>query len=172
MASPGEAGYPPCMDTSLPRSGRLRGTAGTAGTTLVELVLALSLFAIVAGIAVPPVRHALDLLAVAAARESLAAAVARTRSVAAASGGATLVLHPAGARYWIESHAGESVQPPVDLATRYQVGLSAGGQDNGRIELRFDGLGIGRLANRTVTVQRGRAEAGITLSSYGRVRRW
>lgn len=169
MALPGEAGYPPCMETSPRRSGSQQCAAGT---TLIEIVLALSLLALVAGIAVPPLRHGLDLLAVAAARESLAAAVARTRSVAAARGGAILVLHPASARYWIESQSGESVQPPVDLNTRYRVELSAGAEAGGRIELRFDGLGLGRLANRTVTVRRGRSEAGITLSSYGRVRRW
>ena len=39
-------------------------------------------------------------------------------------------------------------------------------------EVRFDGLGLGQVASTTVRFRRGDAEAGLTLSSYGRVRRW
>ena len=39
-------------------------------------------------------------------------------------------------------------------------------------EIRFDALGLGQVASETLRFRRGGAEAGLVLSSYGRVRRW
>jgi len=40
------------------------------------------------------------------------------------------------------------------------------------VVLRFDALGVGRMTSRTFRVRRGSAEAGLTVATYGRVRRW
>jgi hypothetical protein len=98
--------------------------------------------------------------------------VARARSAAVARGGAALVVDLAGARFWVEAAAGEVVGVPVDLAEHYGVRVAVDGAPAERITLRFDGLGIGRITNRTFHLRRGRAEAHLTLSAYGRPRIW
>jgi hypothetical protein len=60
----------------------------------------------------------------------------------------------------------------VDLTARYGVRLATDGAPAEQIVLRFDGLGIGRVTNRTFLLSRGRAESRLTLSAYGRPRAW
>lgn len=140
-------------------------------TTLLELAFILVLLGIVLGLAYPPLKRTLDRAAVRGAQGALAAGVARARSVAVARGGAVLVVEPGAARFWVES-AGQVVGAPVDLKAAYGASLTADGGSAARITLRFDGLGIGRVANRTFHLRRGGAEANLTLSAYGRVRTW
>jgi len=144
----------------------------SAGTTLVELLVTLSLLAILAGLAYPPMRRGMDQLAVRSARDALAAGVARARATAISRGGASLVVDIAKARFWIEAADGDTLALPVDLARQYGVRLEVSGAADSPIALAFDGRGLGRVANRTFSVLRGDAVAGLTLSTYGRPRQW
>lgn len=138
-----------------------------SGYTLVELIFVLAVLGILLGIALPPLAHWRDRAAVHAAREELAGALAWTRLAAASRGGATLVLDPAGPRFWVRAAGVDG--PPVDLRQRYGVRI------DGRPALRlfrYDLLGIGRITSATVRLRRGSAEAGLVVSAYGRVRRW
>jgi type II secretory pathway pseudopilin PulG len=141
------------------------------GTTLVEAIFALILLGVLAGLTVPPLRAGLDRVASAGARDALLVAVARARAVAIARGGTTLFVDVSTARYWIEAADGSRVDPPVDLAAEYGITLAVDG-GGAAIALRFDGLGLGQVANRTIRVRRGEAESRLTLSSYGRPRSW
>lgn len=142
---------------------------GTSGYTLIELLLALLLLGVLLSLAFRPLTRWRDRAAVHAAREELAAALAHTRITAISAAGATLVLTPATGRFSTRTHGG-TVGPPVDLRARYRVGVDAGAGDS--VTFHYDALGIGRLTSRTVTMKRGAARAGITVSAYGRYRRW
>jgi prepilin-type N-terminal cleavage/methylation domain-containing protein len=141
----------------------------TSGYTLIELLLVLFLLGVLLSVAFRPITRWRDQAAVHAARDELAAALAHTRMIAVSAAGATLVLTPATGRFSTRTHAG-TVGPPVDLGARYRVGVDAGAGDS--VAFHYDALGIGRLTNRTVRMKRGAAEAGITVSAYGRYRRW
>ncbi|HEX7052137.1 MAG TPA: hypothetical protein VF188_18155 [Longimicrobiales bacterium] len=141
------------------------------GTTLVELLFALAILAILIGIAAPPLRRWLDRYATVGAREALAAGVARARSLAVGQGGAALVVDVGSGRFWVRA-GGDVVEGPVDLGAQYRVELTVDGAAADRVVLRFDARGLGRLANRTFRLRRGDATAGLTLSTYGRPRRW
>jgi Tfp pilus assembly protein FimT len=142
------------------------------GTTLLELALVLSILGVLFGLAYPTLRHGLDVVAVQGARDALGSGVARTRTAAVSRGGATLMLDLRDARFWVESTSGDTVGAPVDLAARYGARLDVDGAPADRVALRFDGLGIGRVTNRTFQLRRGRAIARLTLSAYGRPRAW
>jgi prepilin-type N-terminal cleavage/methylation domain-containing protein len=136
------------------------------GVTLLELLLALALAALLAGVALPSLRRTRDALAARAARDEIAAAIHHTRALAVARGGASFGLDPDAGRFWIEV-AGDTAAA-AEL-TRWRVEVSASGAA-GTVVLRFDGLGIGRLANREIRVRRGAAEQRLVVSSLGRVR--
>lgn len=159
-----------------PRRGAHHGamikTRIQSGTTLVELVFALVLLAVLFGVAVPPLREGLDRSAVRGARDALAAGVAHARVVAVARGGAVVVVEPEAARFRVETWDGDLAGEPVDLAARYGVRLEVRGGETDEVALHFDARGIGRVANRTFVFRRGGAEAGLTLSGHGRARRW
>lgn len=139
------------------------------GYTLFELILVLTLLAILLAVAVPRAGRWRDGLAVRSAREDVAAALAWTRLAAAARGGAALHLDPVDDAIWT-SYGDGSTTPRVSLAGRYGVALDPGA--SGAIAVRYDLLGIGRVASRTVRITRGSAVAGVTVSAYGRFRRW
>ncbi|MFW5951632.1 MAG: prepilin-type N-terminal cleavage/methylation domain-containing protein [Gemmatimonadota bacterium] len=141
----------------------------THGYTLIELLFVLLILGGLLGIAMPPAGRWLDDAAVHAARDELAGALAWTRMAAASAGGATLVLDPATARFEILGPAGAR-GPATDLARRYRVEVDVGTDQP--VLLRYDALGIGRIASRTIRIRRHAAEAGLTVSAYGRVRRW
>lgn len=142
------------------------------GATLLEVALVLSILGALLGISYSPLRRGLDTIAVRGARDALGTGVARARMAAVARGGASLVVDLEGARFWVEAAAGDTVGAPVDLAARYGVRLATEGAAAERVSLRFDALGIGRVTNRTFHLSRGRAEARLTLSAYGRPRPW
>ena len=64
------------------------------------------------------------------------------------------------------------VHEEVVLPERYGVRVRVEGSSAPSVVLRFDGIGIGRVASRTIALDRGRIRAGITVSSYGRARAW
>lgn len=139
------------------------------GYTLVESLVVMALLAMLLGVALPPARRWRDAAAVQAARDELAGGLAWTRMAAASHDGASLVLEPGSGRFWIRTAAGRAA-PPVDLGARYGVRVEPGADVP--VVFRYDRLGIGRLTNRTVQLRRGQAVAGLTISAYGRYRRW
>jgi type II secretory pathway pseudopilin PulG len=139
---------------------------------LLELAVVLSILGVLVGLAYPSLRRGLDGIAARGARDALGMGVARARAAAVARGGAALIVDIQGARFWVEAAAGDTVGRPVDIGKRYGVRLALEGAPAERVALRFDGLGIGRVTNRTFQVRRGRAEAHLTLSAYGRPRVW
>jgi hypothetical protein len=58
----------------------------------------------------------------------------------------------------------------VDLTAEFGVSLGLSGARS-EVELRYDTLGLGRMASQTVVVRRGRAVTALTVSAYGRVSR-
>lgn len=140
-----------------------------SGTTLIELVVVMAILALLLAVTVPSAAHWRDAAAVRAARDELAAGLARARAAAASNGGAALLLDPLNGRFWTVT-AGGFRGEAVSLGDQYDVSVDPGGAE--LVVFRYDGLGIGRLAGRTVHIRRGRAEAGLTVSAYGRTRRW
>lgn len=139
------------------------------GLTIVELLLFLALLSLGTASLLPVVRHQRDRLAVAGAREAVAGAIARGRSDARARGGATVVIRvsPPGAR--VEWEEGGAAVLEADLRPfGVEVDLGKGVTE---ARLRYDALGVGRVASRTVVFRRGRAEGALVVASYGRVSR-
>jgi prepilin-type N-terminal cleavage/methylation domain-containing protein len=140
------------------------------GYTLIEVLAVLLLLAVLLSMAVPPVARWRDAAAVNGARDELAARLAWTRIAAASQGGAALVLELPRGRYRVELADGRAAVE-ADLASRFGVVVeTAGGQDS--VVLRYDALGIGRMAGQTLLVRRGGAVSGLVVSPYGRFRRW
>lgn len=140
-----------------------------SGTTILELFIALALIGILLSIATPSLRATFDLLAVRAAREAAFGLFSRARVLALQHGGAELELNAAADRITLRRASGaiESEQH----FTEHHVDLSFdGGQDP--IVLRYDAYGLGRMMSRTVRFTARTAQAGVTVSSFGRVRRW
>lgn len=144
------------------------GMQTRAGYTLLELTLVLLLIGLLATAAMPQLLHARHVLAVRAARAELVAAIATARSAAILAGGATLVIDVTAGIAWIEAADGGRVGDARYLAASYGVRLEAA--RGTRVALRFDPLGIGRLANASIRIRRGDALASVTVSAYGRVR--
>jgi hypothetical protein len=139
------------------------------GTTLMELVVCLAVLVAVTALATPRLNELGDRVEVRSVREELVGLMTQARAVGVARGGATLVLEsepPAALLLARDSlvrsvRLGRTALPPELL-------LPAG---RASTAFDFDALGIGRFASATIVVRRGRAEAGIVVSSYGRVRR-
>jgi len=139
------------------------------GYSILELTLLLALAALLLGLAWPGARAARDAYAVRAARTETVDALARTRALAIARGGAALSALADSALLHVVD-AADSVHVRVDLRP-LGVELDGGaGVDSFRVV--YDGLGLGRVASRSIRLTRGRAEARITVSAYGRVRAW
>src|SRR5688572_18102884 len=137
------------------------------GVTLPELLLALSLIAILSSIALPSFRRGLDALAARTARESAFALFSRARVIALQDGGASLELDAARDAITVRSASGairhEQFFSNADLVLE--------GNDP-TVILRYDAYGLGRMMSRTVSFRTRSAIAGLTISSFGRVRRW
>lgn len=152
----------------VPRPGtHHRPMRNRAGTSFLELIIVLALLGLLLGIAAPPTLRWRDVLAVRAARDEVAAALAVARATATAAGGAALMLDPSSGVFWIDTDG--RAGPTTHVGSRYGVVIEGA---DGLVGIHYDALGIGRLANRTLRFRRGRAEAGLVVSAYGRVRRW
>jgi prepilin-type N-terminal cleavage/methylation domain-containing protein len=148
----------------------MRDSASPHGTTLLELLFALALIAILLGFAYPPLARTFERYAVRAAADALTAQVTRARIAAVAYGGADLIIDAPRGHTQLRSPAGQIIAQQ-DLAG-FGVALDVDGSRTEQVALSFDALGIGRMANRTFRFRRGQAEARVTLSAYGRVREW
>ncbi|HEX6135803.1 MAG TPA: type II secretion system protein [Longimicrobiales bacterium] len=137
------------------------------GHSLIELLLALSIAGILAGLAAPPLGHARDVLAVRAARAEIVSLAAVARSTAILTGGATLVIDVSAGSAWVEAPAGVRIGDVQHPGSRHGVSLTA---QSPRLSLRYDGLGIGRMTNAVLRVRSGRVTGTLTVSAYGRVR--
>ena len=137
--------------------------------TLAESLLALTIVGILGALAVPEARRGLDTVKVRGARETAFGVAARTRTVALAHGGADFVVDLNGKSASIVNAAGSTIAT-VSFAD-YGIDILAAGA-TARVVLHYDSRGIGRMASQTLRFRRGDAEAGLTFSSYGRVRRW
>jgi prepilin-type N-terminal cleavage/methylation domain-containing protein len=133
------------------------------GHTLLELLVAMALVGLAGTAVLPAARRAADRAAVSGAREALAGLVARTRTEAMTSGGASLRARAADATVWVE--VGDSVLGLRGLGEEFGVTLDVGAAE---AELDFDALGLGRRASRTLIVRRGLAEARLVVAAYGR----
>lgn len=147
-------------------------TERPSGMSLVELVVVLTILSVIAAAGALALRRGLDVYAARGARDSMSSAVARTRALALANGTALLVVDPAAAALWIEAPPGVRAGERLRLGDVFGVTLTADHHDAGPITLEFDGLGFGRIANHTFRIRRGSTEMRLTLSSYGRPRRW
>ena len=139
------------------------------GHSLVELAAVLTTVGVALLIIAPTIERVRDGLAVRGARDALAQALVHTRIHARMHGGAALHLDADAGSAVILSATGDTLQPPLLLRAQYRTQLDVGG---GAAAIRYDPLGIGRLANRTLRVMRGDAMARLTVSAYGRVRAW
>lgn len=138
------------------------------GFSLLELVFALALIALGVSLLLPAARRVEERLSVVAAREELVGLVMQARGQALIHGGAVVVLEQQPARAWIT--AGGAIREPVDLENLHGVELFISG-GRPRVELRFDAVGLGRMAARSMTFRRGEALARLVVSAYGRIRR-
>ena len=138
------------------------------GYTLLEIAIVLTIAAIILLLAVPTLARGRDALAVRSARSDLANAVALARSTAIVAGGAQVIINAPAATVTVQTASGAVTRDTLFLRTMYGVTVESDGAVP--TVLRFDALGIGRLANATVRVRRGGQMAALTVSSYGRVK--
>lgn len=157
-----------------PRSRRQHRTMNQVrrrhGATLTELIATLAILAIIAVIAAPRLRQASQAMATRAARDAAAAEIERARVLAMGRGSARVIVDPAASTLRVEAPPGLAAGSPLRLEI-YSATVSVDGTA-GTVSLDFNALGIGQSANRTIRFQRGAQESRISLSVYGRVRRW
>jgi prepilin-type N-terminal cleavage/methylation domain-containing protein len=155
----------------VPRGGlhrvRMRNS-NRPGITLLEMLITLSVIAVLMSIALPKFHKSIDILAVRAARESAFGSFSRARMIAQQHGGAAIELNSIEDRITVRTPAGAIVNE--ELFAPQDVDLELDGADS--VTLRYDGYGLGRMMSRTLSLRARSAQAGLTISSFGRVRRW
>lgn len=142
-----------------------------AGYTLADLIIALSLLGIILGTAAPRALSLRSHTAVRSARDAAASAIERARSLAVSRGTARIVVDPIAGTIVTEAPVGVIAGPTVRVGDASGVTLDAGSA--GRpVSIDFNALGLGMVASRTLTFAHGGVTAGLSISSFGRVRRW
>lgn len=143
----------------------------TSGRTLIELAAFLGIAALIFALGTARITSLIDRSAVSLAVEEGAVGLRATRRQAVSSGvGASWILDVARARAGVAS-GGDTAWGGLPGAS-FSVQVQAEGATGGvPVEVRFDALGIGRVASRTLTFRRGRAEQRLTISSLGRIAR-
>jgi prepilin-type N-terminal cleavage/methylation domain-containing protein len=141
--------------------------ATRTGVTLPELLIALILIAVLLSLALPSLRNGLDGLAVRAARETAFALFSRARVIALETGGAQVELDATHDVITLRAASG-AVQHEQHFSG---ADLILEGND-ASVVLRYDAHGLGRMMSRTLSFRVRSAAAGLTVSSFGRVRRW
>jgi len=157
------------------RRGQRRGMtmpdSRRAAVALPDLLITLAILAILAVVAAPRLRRASDAMAVRSARDAAAAEFERARVLAVARGHARVIVDPAGSEIRVESPGGVAVGPTLRFDV-FPAAVTVDGMASGVATLDFNALGIGQSANRTIRFRRGAEESRISVSIYGRVRRW
>jgi len=142
--------------------------ASPTGFSLVELLIVLALAAVLMGAAWPLGRRSLDRLHVVTAREELFGLVYRARGLATRSGEAAIIVDlEAGWASLVDASSAEVDH--VDLGSRH-VDVSTPGSSSS-VALRWNGLGWGVVASRTLVLRRGAGETRLVVSSRGRASR-
>ena len=138
------------------------------GFSLVELVIVVALLLLATSVGIPVSHRVRDAAAVHGAVSGLLALVTEARIVAVARGGAEVHLSdsPPSATIVVGGTTLRSAQ--FEPADRLVLRLPRG---RPRWTLRYDALGIGRIASSTLTVQAGEVSRRLVVSSYGRLRR-
>jgi type II secretory pathway pseudopilin PulG len=141
-----------------------------AGFTLADLIITLAILGILLGMAAPRVGALRAWGAVRSARDAAASAFDRARSLAVARGTARVTVDAVAGTIAIEAPIGIPADAVLQLTGGWGVAVGLGGSRTAVLD--FNAIGLGVVASRTITLTRGAAEAGLTVSSYGRVRRW
>ncbi len=139
------------------------------GATLFELLLVLAFGGVFCSLSLPSLRSAMAVLAVRAARENAFGMFTRARALALQQGGAEIEVSGRHDRLTVRSPSG-AIQHEQSFA-EHRIDLLLDGTTD-PVVLRYDGYGLGRMMSRTVTFTARGARAGLTISSFGRVRRW
>lgn len=142
------------------------------GYSLLELIIVLALLTIAIGLAYPGARAAADGWAVRAARDATASVLASTRAAAVAHRGAEVLVVQATGDVLTRNRRSDRPLPRLSVMRDWGVTLSSSGAGGDTVSIRYDALGIGRVASRTLRFERGASSAGITVSAYGRIRQW
>jgi prepilin-type N-terminal cleavage/methylation domain-containing protein len=137
------------------------------GMTLVELLTVLAVTGVLVAMAAPRLAGGADRYLVREAREELVAFLYQARLEARRQGQARVTLTSGG--------GAELEVPGQDDPLLWEPSVSGlslevlGARDE--VTLVFGPAGIGRVASATLVIRRGRAEARVVVSSYGRIRR-
>jgi type II secretory pathway pseudopilin PulG len=135
--------------------------------TLIELVAVLVVTGTLLGLSAPRLLGGADRWVVREAREELIGLLYRARMEARREGEARLVIEEGGPVELLAAGWDEPVLwDPGIAGVRIEIEGS-----RTRAEIVFGPSGTGRLANATLIVRKGREEARVVISSYGRVRR-
>ena len=139
------------------------------GATLYELLITISVLGVLTTVAAPQIKTTLEVLALRAARESVFGLFTRARSLALQQGGASIELSAQGDRVTVRLPSC-MIEEELLLAPQSVDLLPDASADP--VILRYDAYGLGRMMSRTITLASGNARGGLTVSSFGRVRRW
>jgi prepilin-type N-terminal cleavage/methylation domain-containing protein len=137
------------------------------GVTLPELLIALMLISVLLSIALPNLRTGLDGLSARAARETAFALIGRARVIALESGGASIELDAVRDAITLRSGSGQIQHEQIFTEADLRLG-----EGIEMVILHYDAHGLGRMMSRTLTFQTRSAVAGLTVSTFGRARRW
>jgi Tfp pilus assembly protein FimT len=138
------------------------------GASLIDLLITITLLGTLLAIALPSLRDTMSVLAVRAARETAFGMFARARIVAQQQGGADILLDPGADRIAIRSASGTLITEAFFAPHGVDVRVD----DPDTVTLRYDSYGLGRMMSRTIRFVTRGDSAGLTVSSFGRVRRW
>jgi hypothetical protein len=82
-----------------------------------------------------------------------------------------VTVDPVAGTIAIEAPIGIAADAVLRLADTWGVIVAVGGASR-PVVIDFNAIGLGVVASRTITLTRGAAQAGLSVSAYGRIRRW
>ncbi len=147
-------------------------TAIPRGFSLIELVVAIVVVALLAALAVPRFRTQIDRIRVHAALDHVVAELYRTRMIAVESGGPADLILQADGNGCVRGFRVVAVQAGVDRYREAPVtlpGLCM--RHSGDSIIRFNSRGMLRPPTRSIRVGYGSVEDSVLLSIAGRIRR-
>ena len=139
-----------------------------AAFTLMEMAVVLTFLGLSIAVLLGAAGRQLDRMAVVGGREEVAGLFHEVRQVAAARGGAELVVRsdpPA-----VSLLASGDTLAHADLRKAYGITLELS-RGRRQVSLYFGPLGLGRVSSQTIRFQRGASEARLVVSALGRITR-